>query len=59
MIDDIYYCAVKNEWEYDFFIEQNGRENVKFGALHHCFRNTEDEFIFSRAVAKFQNLILT
>lgn len=56
-IDDVCYCAVKNEWEYDCVTEKYGRKNAKFGALHHTFRNAESEFIFSRAVARFQHLV--
>lgn len=56
-VNDVYYCVVKNEWEYHFVTGMYGRTNVKFGALHRTFRNPESEFIFSRAVAKFQHLI--
>jgi hypothetical protein len=47
-----------NESKYDNVIKNNGHENVKFVALHHACRCLESEFIFSRAVARFQHLIL-
>lgn len=55
--DGVYYCTVKNEWEYNYATGMYGRTNVKFGALRRTFGNTESEFMFSRAVAKFQHLI--
>lgn len=57
-VDDVYYCAVKNEWEYHYVTEKYGRKNAKFGALYYTFHNTESEFIFSRAVARFQHLVI-
>ncbi len=56
--NDVYYCTVKNEWQYNYVTGMYGRTNVEFGELHHTDRNTESEFIFSRSVARFQHLIV-
>lgn len=57
-LQPVHLFAVKNEWEYNYVTEKYGRKNAKFGALYYnTFHNTESEFIFSRAVARFQHLI--
>ena len=58
MINDFHFCAVVNEQEYNNAVNNFGRENVKFGTIHRTFNTTMTEWIFSRAVTKYQDLMI-